>query len=543
MTRERLYLFDTTLRDGQQTQGVAFSVDEKYRIARMLDDLGIDYVEGGWPGANPTDDEFFASPPSLKRSTFTAFGMTRRSGRSAANDGVLAAVVNAGTKAVCLVGKAHVFHVKSALGISLEENLDAIGDSIALLVARGREAIFDCEHFFDGYLDDPDYAIRVARTAYDAGARWIVLCDTNGGTLPDSVKRATADVIEAGIPGDHVGIHCHNDTEHAIANTLAAVDVGARQIQGALNGLGERCGNANLISLIPTLLLKAPYNEVFETRIDRTQLRNLTRTSRLLDDILNRVPLKSAAYVGASAFAHKAGLHAHGVMKDPSTYEHVRPKLVGNQRVVPMSNQAGRSSLSKRLADAGLDIEKSDPRIDAILRDIKEREDKGYAYDSAQASFELVARRILDQLPRYFRVQRYRVNIDCRRDRQGRMKTVSEAVVVVMFGDSVVMNVSESQDEAGNDRGPVNALARALAKDLGPYQAAIDDMKLVDFKVRITDGGTEAVTRVIIDSEDGKGRRWSTVGVSPNIVDASFDALLDAINWKLIRDGVKPFAA
>ena len=239
MNRERLYLFDTTLRDGQQTQGVAFSVDEKYRIARMLDELGIDYVEGGWPGANPTDDEFFASPPSLKRSTFTAFGMTRRSGRSAANDSVLAAVVNAGTKAVCLVGKAHVFHVKSALGISLEENLDAIGDSIAHLVARDREAIFDCEHFFDGYLDDPGYAIRVARTAYDAGARWIVLCDTNGGTLPDSVRRATADVIAAGIPGDHVGIHCHNDTEHAIANTLAAVDAGARQIQGALNGLGE----------------------------------------------------------------------------------------------------------------------------------------------------------------------------------------------------------------------------------------------------------------------------------------------------------------
>ncbi len=543
MTRERLYLFDTTLRDGQQTQGVAFSVDEKYRIARLLDEIGIDYIEGGWPGANPTDDEFFSSPPFLKRSTFTAFGMTKRSGRSAENDGVLAAVVNAGTEAVCLVGKAHVFHVRDALGISLEENLDAVRDSIAHLVVHGREAIFDCEHFFDGFLDDPDYAIKVARTAYDAGARWIVLCDTNGGTLPDSVRRATEDVIAAGIPGDRVGIHCHNDTEHAIANTLAAVDAGARQIQGALNGLGERCGNANLISLIPTLLLKSPYNERFETGIDLARLRNLTRTSRLLDDILNRVPLKSAAYVGASAFAHKAGLHAHGVMKDPTTYEHVRPELVGNQRVVPMSNQAGRSSLSKHLADAGLDVEKSDPRIDTILREIKEREDKGYAYDSAQASFELVARRILNQLPKYFRVQRYRVNIDSRRDRNGKMKTVSEAVVVVMIGDSRVMNVSESQDESGNDRGPVNALARALAKDLGPFQAAIDDMRLVDFKVRITDGGTEAVTRVIIDSEDGQGRRWSTVGISPNIVDASFEALLDAINWKLIRDGVKPLAA
>ncbi len=543
MTKDRLYLFDSTLRDGQQTQGVAFSVDEKHRIARMLDDLGIDYVEGGWPGANPTDDEFFASPPKLRNSTLTAFGMTRRKGRSASNDSVLAAVVNAGTEATCLVGKSHVFHVTNALGMSLEENLAAIRDSVEHLVGLGQEAMFDCEHFFDGYLDDPEYAIKVAQTAYEAGARWVVLCDTNGGTLSDTVRRATSDVIASGIPGDHVGIHCHNDTEHAIANTLAAVDAGARQIQGALNGLGERCGNANLISLIPTLLLKGPYNERFETGVDPDRLRNLTRTSRLLDDILNRVPQKSAAYVGASAFAHKAGLHAHAVIKDPTTYEHVKPELVGNQRVVPMSNQAGRSSLSKRLADAGLKVEKSDPRVDAILSEIKEREDKGYAYDSAQASFELVARRLLGQLPMYFSVQRYRVNIDCRRDHAGQLKSVSEAVVVVKIGSSVVMNVSESQDATGSDRGPVNALARALAKDLGPFQAAIDDMRLVDFKVRITDGGTDAVTRVIIDSEDSKGSRWSTVGVSPNIVDASFEALLDAINWKLISDGVKPIAA
>ncbi len=542
MNRERLYIFDTTLRDGQQTQGVAFSVEEKTRIAGMLDELGVDYVEGGWPGANPTDDEFFQSSAGVKAAVLTAFGMTRRPGRSADNDEVLAAVINAGTPAVCLVGKAHDFHVEKALGISRDANLSAIRDSVGHVVSKGREAIFDCEHFFDGYRSDPDYAIAAARAAYDAGARWVVLCDTNGGALPAAVHEATAAVIEAGIPGDHVGIHCHNDTDHAVANSLSAVDAGARQIQGTLNGLGERCGNANLISLIPTLLLKEPYSDRYELGVDHDRLRNLTRVSRLVDDILNRVPLKSAAYVGASAFVHKAGLHASGVLKDPATYEHVKPELVGNQRMVPMSNQAGRSSLRKRLNDAGLEVESTDSRLDGILREVKSREERGYAFDSAQASFELVARQMLGRLPKYFQVERYRVNVERRRNEQGRMFTVSEAVVVVSIGKSRVMNVSESLDESGEDRGPVNALSRALAKDLGPFQAAIDDMKLVDFKVRITDGGTDAVTRVIIDCEDGLGRRWSTVGVSPNIVDASFEALVDAINWKLIRDGVEPAA-
>ena len=540
MTRERLYLFDTTLRDGLQTQGVAFSVEDKNRIARMLDALGVDYIEGGWPGSNPTDDEFFGSPPTLTHAVLTAFGMTRRSGRSAANDGVLAAVINSGTRAVCLVGKSDVFHVEAALEISREANLEAVAESVAHVVSQGREAIFDCEHFFDGYRRDPGYAVAAARTAFDAGARWVVLCDTNGGALPGLVSKGTQAVIAAGIPGSHLGIHCHNDTEHAVANSLAAVDSGARQIQGTLNGLGERCGNANLTSIIPTLLLKEPYCLKFETQVDSSGLQALTRTSRVLDDILNRVPLKSAAYVGASAFTHKAGLHAHGVLKNPATYEHVAPESVGNLRVVPISNQAGRSSLSKRLSEAGLDVERSDPRLGRILDDVKRREEMGYAYDGAQASFELVARRHLGQLPRFFQIQRYRVNVDCRPDGAGRMVTVSEAVVVVDIGGERVMNVSESRDESGDDQGPINALARALAKDLGPFQAAIDDMKLVDFKVRIIDGGTEAVTRVIIDSEDAKGRRWSTVGVSPNIVDSSFEALLDAVTWKLISDEVKP---
>ncbi|MCV2872996.1 citramalate synthase [Defluviimonas sp. WL0050] len=539
MNPERLYLYDTTLRDGQQTQGVQFSVPEKRQIAEALDALGIDHIEGGWPGANPTDSEFFENRPET-RATFTAFGMTKRTGRSAENDDTLAGVLNADTPAVCLVGKTHDFHVTTALGITLDENLENIGASVAHLVAKGREAIFDAEHFFDGYRANPTYALDCLKAALEAGARWIVLCDTNGGTLPAEIGRITAEVIAAGIPGDHLGIHTHNDTENAVAASLAAVDAGARQIQGTLNGLGERCGNANLTALIPTLLLKEPYASRYQTGVTKDALKNLTRASRMLDDILNRVPLRSAAYVGASAFAHKAGLHASAILKDPTTYEHINPALVGNERVIPVSNQAGQSNLRMRLAAAGIEVAPKDPTLSRILEIIKEREDQGYAYDGAQASFELLARRELGLLPDFFEVKRYRVTVERRKNKYNRMVTLSEAVVVVKIGGEKTLSVSESMDETGSDRGPVNALAKALAKDLGPYQAAIDDMKLVDFKVRITQGGTEAVTRVIIDSEDGAGHRWSTVGVSPNIVDASFEALLDAITWKLVHDGVTP---
>ena len=535
MTRDRLYLFDTTLRDGQQTQGVQFSTAEKAQIAAALDTLGVDYIEGGWPGANPTDSDFFAAPPAT-RATLTAFGMTRRVGRSAENDDVLAAVLNAGTPAVCLVGKTHDFHVTTALGVSLEENREAIASSIRHLVGKGREALFDAEHFFDGYRANPGYALSCLQAALDAGALWIVLCDTNGGTLPAEVGRVTAEVIAAGIPGDRLGIHCHDDTGNAVANSLAAVEAGARQIQGTLNGLGERCGNANLTTLIPTLLLKEPYTSRFETGVSREALAGLLKTSRMLDDILNRVPLRSAPYVGASAFAHKAGLHASAILKDPTTYEHIDPALVGNERVIPMSNQAGLSNLRARLAAAGIEVDPKDARLGRIIEVIKEREDQGYAYDGAQASFELVARRELGLCPEFFEVKRYRVTVERRKNKYDRMISLSEAVVVVKIGDRKNMSVSDSMDESGSDRGPVNALAKALGKDLGPYQACIDDMKLVDFKVRITNGGTEAVTRVIIDSEDGQGHRWSTVGVSANIIDASFEALLDAIQWKLIRD-------
>lgn len=536
MTRDRLYLYDTTLRDGQQTQGVQFSTQDKLRIAAMLDDLGVDYIEGGWPGANPTDSGFFEAAPDT-RATMAAFGMTKRAGRSAANDDVLAGVMNAGTAAVCLVGKTHDFHVIEALGISLDENLENIRASIAHLVAAGREALFDAEHFFDGYKANPDYALAAIHAAHAAGARWIVLCDTNGGTLPDEIGQITRAVIASGVAGDRLGIHTHNDTETAVAGSLAAIDAGARHVQGTLNGLGERCGNANLTTLIATLLLKDPYCSQYEIGVSEAGLKNLTRASRLLDEILNRVPQRQAPYVGSSAFAHKAGLHASAILKNPATYEHIQPELVGNARVIPMSNQAGQSNLRRRLSEAGIMVDDGDPALGQILEEIKAREAAGYSYDTAQASFELLARRALGQMPRFFEVKRYRVTVERRKNKYDKMVSLSEAVVVVKIGDQKMLSVSESMDETGSDRGPVNALSKALAKDLGPYQSYIDTIRLVDFKVRITQGGTEAVTRVIIDSEDDTGRRWSTVGVSANIVDASFEALLDAVHWKLIQDG------
>ncbi len=548
---DRLYLYDTTLRDGAQTQGVQFSTDEKRRIAALLDALGVDYVEGGWPGANPTDSAFFDAPPAT-RATLAAFGMTKRSGRSAANDDVLAAVLNAGTRAVCLVGKAHPGHVRDALGISLDENVENIRASVAHLVAEGREALFDAEHFFDGHAADPGYALTCVEAALEAGARWAVLCDTNGGTLPGTIGATVDQVVAAGVPGDRLGIHCHDDTGTAVAGSLSAVEAGARQIQGTLNGLGERCGNADLVTLIGTLTLKAPWRNLYDTGATPDALAGLLRASRALDEILNRVPRRQAPYVGASAFAHKAGLHASAVARDPGLYEHVPPGAVGNARVVPMSNQAGRANLRLRLADMGIvepgaavptpgaGAPADDAALGRILDEVKVREAAGYTYDTAQASFELLARAILRRVPRFFEVKRYRVTVERRKNKYDRMVSLSEAVVVVRIGTAKVLSVSESMDADGTDRGPVNALWKALVKDLGPYQDLIADMRLVDYRVRITQGGTEAVTRVIVDSEDATGRRWSTVGVSANIVDASFEALLEAVTWKLIAEGAVP---
>ncbi|MBI3418561.1 MAG: citramalate synthase, partial [Proteobacteria bacterium] len=355
---ERIYLFDTTLRDGAQTQGVDFTLQDKLAVARDLDALGVDYIEGGSPGANPTDDAFFANPPPLKKSIFTAFGMTRRPGRSASNDPGLNALFAGKAKAFCIVGKSWDFQVKVALSISNEENLELIRDTIAAIKARGAEPLFDAEHFFDGYKANPAYAMQCLKAAYDAGTRWVVLCDTNGGALPDEVENIVRAVVKE-IPGDKLGIHAHNDTENAVANSLAAVRAGVRMVQGTLNGLGERCGNANLISLIPTLKLKMG----FDIGLKEEALAGLTRLSHTFDERLNRAPNRHAAYVGENAFAHKGGLHVSAVEKDPSCYEHVDPAVVGNRRKIVVSDQAGRSNIMARLRDMNMEVDPKDPKV------------------------------------------------------------------------------------------------------------------------------------------------------------------------------------
>jgi 2-isopropylmalate synthase len=532
VTRERLYIFDTTLRDGAQTQGVDFSVEDKRQIALALDGLGLDYIEGGWPGANPTDTAFFAERPPLKHARFTAFGMTKRSGRSAVNDPALAQVLGADVDAICLVGKSWDYQVDVALEIPREENIDNIARSIETVIARKREPIFDAEHFFDGWKANLDYALSCIRAAHDAGARWIVLCDTNGGTLPEDVYRIVSDV-KTKLPDAALGIHAHDDTGQGVAVSLAALRAGVRQIQGTLNGLGERCGNANLCSLLPTLLLKEPYASQFETGVGREKLAHITQVSRLLDEILNRAPGRHAPYVGLSAFAHKGGLHSSAVLKDPRTYEHVPPESVGNKRVIPVSDQSGRSTVLARLQEVGIDLEAKDARVSRLLDEVKQREYLGYAYDGADASFELLARRALGQVPDYFVVDSFRVSVERRRNSRGELASVSEGVVKLKVAGEDIHSVA-----TGN--GPVNALDAALRKDLGKYSAAISDLKLADYKVRILTSGTEAVTRVMIESIDGKGNRWSTVGVSANIVDASFEALTDSITYKLYKEGVVP---
>ncbi|MBM3566697.1 MAG: citramalate synthase [Alphaproteobacteria bacterium] len=530
MSDRRVYIYDSTLRDGAQTQGVDFTPADKAALAREMDALGFDYVEGGWPGANPTDDAFFRDPPKLKRTTLTAFGMTRRSGRSAANDPGLSAVLAAKTRSVCLVGKTWDFHVDIALEVGRDENIAMIADSVARVVAEGREAIFDAEHFFDGWRENKDYALACVKAAHKSGARWIVLCDTNGGTLPDEIERVVGE-IAGHVPGSHLGIHCHDDTGNAVANSLAAVRAGARQVQGSLNGLGERCGNANLTSIVPTLMLKMG----FETGVTMETLAKLTHVSRVLDERLNRAPSRGAPYVGESAFAHKGGLHVSAVEKDPRSYEHVKPELVGNRRHVVVSDQSGRANILARFREIGLDVDAKNPKIARLLETVKEREYDGYAYDGAEASFELLARRALESLPDYFRLTGFRVTDERRWNAKGELVTLSEATVKLDAAGQHHMAVAE-----GN--GPVNALDGALRKVLLPIYPTLADLKLVDFKVRILNSGdgTRAVTRVMIESSDGKGDPWDTVGVSANIIDASYSALFDSIVYKLLRDGVPP---
>jgi len=526
MTRERLYLFDTTLRDGALTTGVDFSLEDKLQIAALLDRLGVDYVEGGYPGANPIDTRFFERKPT-RRARFCAFGMTKWPGRSAANDPGLAALLAADADAIVFVAKAWDYHVHVALGCTLEENLACIEDSVKAALAAGREAMVDCEHFFDGYKANPGYALDCARAAYRSGARWVVLCDTNGGSLPDEIERIVAEVARA-VPGDHLGIHAHNDTGNAVANSLAAVRAGVRQVQGTLNGLGERCGNANLVSLIPTLALKSGIAQRFEIGVSEESLGEISKISHAFDELLNRAPDRHAPYVGASAFATKAGIHASALAKDPRTYEHVPPESVGNARAILISDQAGRSNLIAQLTRMGIEARADDSGLTRLLDEVKNREAQGYAYEAADASFELLARRMLGGVPDFFDVESFNVSVERKFNAAGTLYSASQAVVKIRIGEETLISAAE-----GN--GPVNALDLALRKDLGVYQKHIQDLELLDYRVRVFQGGTDAVTRVLIEFGDSSGARWSTVGVSGNIIDASFQALVDAIDYKLVK--------
>src|ERR1700741_4153963 len=423
MSRERLYLFDTTLRARAQTNGVDFTLHDKQLIAHMLDDLGIDYVEGGYPGANPTDTEFFSERPRPDHARFPACGMTRRPGRSASNDPGLAGLLEAKADAICFVAKSSAYQVRVALETTNEENLASIRDSVAAAASAGHEVMLDCEHFFDGYKENPQFALACAKAAYESGARWVVLCDTNGGTMPHEIEAIVTEVTKH-IPGDHVGIHAHNDTEQAVANSLAAVRAGARQIQGTLNGLGERCGNANLCSLIPTLKLKPEFSQFFEIGGSEEKLASLVKVSRTLDDMLNRAPNRHAPYVGEGAFVTKTGIHASAVLKDPKTYEHVAPDAVGNHRKVLVSDQAGRSNVIAALDRAGIAYEKSDPKVTRLVEELKEREAAGFAYESANASFDLLARRTLGKVSEYFKVEQFDVNVEKRYNGNGQRVTV-----------------------------------------------------------------------------------------------------------------------
>jgi len=455
MSKEKIFIFDTTLRDGAQTQGVDFSMDEKNRIAIALSKLGVDYIEAGWPGANPTDTNFFNKPPKLSNSTLVAFGMTKKSGRSAENDPGLSAILNSNTKSVCIVGKTWDFHVDVALGISKDENLENIIDTTKHFVKNNREYMFDAEHFFDGYKNNKDYALKCIRSAYDNGARWVVLCDTNGGTLPFEIEEIVSDVAKI-IPGKNLGIHTHNDTENAVANTLAAIKSGARQVQGTLNGLGERCGNANIVSIIPTLLFKKYFKDKFDISVEETKIKYLTECSRLLDEILNRKPNNHAEQV-------------------------------------------------------------------------KDREFIGYAYDGADASFELLTRRLLGEVPNYLNIKKYEVKVS-RSDDNDLVNSYATVVLQVDKKDIIC---------EGSGNGPVNAIdnaIRANVNKIGKYSEYLKDLRLLDYKVRILNTGTNAITRVSIESTDNTGDVWFTIGVSPNIIEASFRALIDSIDYKLYKD-------
>ena len=520
----KIYLFDTTLRDGQQTTGINFSVSDKVIIAKSLDEFGVDYIEGGWPGANPTDNDFFSRDLNFSTSKFTAFGMTRKPGRSADNDPGLNALVNSNANTICLVGKSSSYQVKNVLGIKEEENLSMLNDSFNYLKIKNKESIYDAEHFFDGFKNNKEYAISCLNAAYSSGVRWVVLCDTNGGTLPNEISEIIKEVKKV-IPSEKLGIHAHNDTENGVANALAAINAGVRHVQGTINGLGERCGNTNLVSLIPSLVLKTN----FHTNISKDKLKSLTKISNTLNEILNEPNPKNSPYVGENAFSHKGGLHASAVAKDPSTYEHIKPDLVGNSRNVIISDQAGKANLISQLDKLSIKIKNTE--IIQILDLIKQKESEGFSYDVALASFELLVRRHIGQIKEYFNLNKFRVTDERRWNAKGKLVIDSEATVQLEVKNEEKMTV-------GVGNGPVNAIDSALRQALINFYPTLNDLKLTDYKVMIlsSEKGTGAITRVHIESTDDSKKHWTTVGVSSNIIDASYNAIYDSITYKLFND-------
>jgi 2-isopropylmalate synthase len=516
-------LYDTTLRDGTQREGISPTVHDKLRIAGVLDALGVAYIEGGWPGANPKDSEFFARAAAgdlqLSRATLTAFGMTRRPRADAAGDPTLAALLGAGTSVVCLVGKSWLLHVTEALGTTGQENLAMVADSIALLRGEGRRVFFDAEHFFDGHAADPAYALEVITAAADAGAECVVLCDTNGGALPGGVEGVTREVVELLGQRVQVGVHVHNDTDCAVANSLVAVRAGATHVQGTVNGIGERCGNANLMSIIPNLKLKLGLDVVKDD-----DLRRLAAVSHEVAEILNLTPDPHAPYVGHAAFTHKAGLHVSALAKRTDLYQHVAPETVGNSLRLLVSELAGRSTVVLKGRELGLELPGDAQAVGRILDRVKELEHAGYAFEAADASFELLVRAETGTFTQRFRLDSFRTIVERRADGE----PVAEATVRVWLGDERLIGTAEGA-------GPVDALDRAFRAALNGRFPELAKLHLADYKVRIIDAraGTGATTRVLITSTDGQ-REWETVGVSSNIIEASWRAMQDAYDYALL---------
>lgn len=517
---DRASIFDTTLRDGAQTEGVSFSTEDKLAILKHLDDFGIDFIEGGYPGSNPKDKAFFkaAKKVELRNAKLVAFGSTHRPGQRPEDDKGMEALLESGTEWVSVFGKAWDLHVKKALQVSDQENLDIVRDTITYLKSNARKVIFDAEHFFDGYKENPKYAMKVLQTARDAGAEWICLCDTNGGAFPSEVHQVVAEVRRSiDVP---LGIHAHNDGELAVGNTLAAVEVGASMVQGTINGLGERCGNADLCSIIPNLMLKMGV---------RTNIKNidqLTKLSVFVAEMVNVSPDPRSPFVGKSAFAHKGGMHVSAMLKDSRTYEHIDPTLVGNSRRVLVSELSGVSNLVAKAAELGLDTEKDGGR--AVLEMMKEREAQGFQYEAAEASLELLIRKLRGEKTAPFRLEGFRTFMDVTGD-----VMTSEASVRVVDSDGTL------EHTAADGNGPVNALDRALRKALERFYPVLKEVRLIDYKVRVIDSkdATAAKVRVLISSTDGSST-WTTIGVSENIIEASLMALTDSIEYKLMRSGV-----